>query len=75
MSHDKRQLAIYTIIFSIWWVFSLGALGFSKAITVRVGQLLGANEPRKAKRSAINLSYNNRTVNVDIYKHNLVYSE
>ena len=53
MSHDKRQLAIYTIIFSIWWVFSLGALGFSKAITVRVGQLLGANEPRKAKRSAI----------------------
>ena len=53
MSHDKRQLAVYTIIFSIWWVFCLGTLGFSKAIIVRAGHLLGANEPKKAKRSAI----------------------
>ena len=53
LAHDKRQLAIYSIVFSIWWVFTLAAIGFSSAITVRVGHLLGTNEPRKAKRSAI----------------------
>ena len=53
MSHDKRQLAIYTIIFSIWWVVAIGSMGFSKAIIVRVGHLFGANEPKKAKRSTI----------------------
>ena len=53
LAHDKRQLAIYSIVFSIWWVFTLAAIGFSSAITVRVGHLLGTNEPKKARRAAI----------------------
>ena len=52
MSNDKRELAIYSILYSIWWVCSIGTMGFSSAITVRVGNLLGANQPKKAKQAA-----------------------
>ena len=53
MCHDKRQLAILSILYSILWLFNLGTRGFSSAITVRIGNLLGANEPKMARRSAI----------------------
>ena len=53
MSHDKRELAIYSILFSIWWVCCIGVMGFASALTVRVGNLLGANEPIRAKRTTI----------------------
>ena len=52
-TNNQRQLAIYSIIYSIGWVSSLGTMGFSSAITVRVGYLLGANEPTKAKKVAL----------------------
>ncbi|KAI6650860.1 Multidrug and toxin extrusion protein 1-like [Oopsacas minuta] len=52
-ANDKRQLAIYSIIYSIGWVTSLGTMGFSSAITVRVGNLLGADDPKRAKKAAI----------------------
>ena len=52
-TNNQRQLAIYSIIYSIGWVFSLGTMGFSSAITVRVGNLLGANEPTRAKKVAV----------------------
>ena len=50
---DTAQLAVYTILYSIWFVFSLFSIGLSSAITVRVGNLLGAYEPKKAFRAAI----------------------
>ena len=53
MANDKRQLAIFSIIFSIGWVFCLATIGLSSAITIRVGYLLGDNEPRKAKKASI----------------------
>ncbi|KAI6650862.1 Multidrug and toxin extrusion protein 1 [Oopsacas minuta] len=52
-ANDKRQLAIYSILYSIVWVFSMGAMGFSSAMTVRVGNLLGADNPRRAKKITI----------------------
>ncbi|KAI6650859.1 Multidrug and toxin extrusion protein 1 [Oopsacas minuta] len=52
-ANDKRQLAIYSIIYSIGWVTSLGIMGFSSAITVRVGNLLGADDPKRAKKAAV----------------------
>ena len=42
---DQRQLAIYSVLYSIWWLFAMGSMGFANAITVRVGYLLGANQP------------------------------
>ena len=53
MADDKRELAIYSILFSIGWVFCLGIVGFSSAVTIRVGYLLGENEPVKARRASI----------------------
>ena len=53
MANNEKQLAIYSILFSIWWVFATGTVGFGSAVTVRVGNLLGANEPQRAKRAAI----------------------
>ena len=63
MSHDKRELAIYSILFSIWWVCNIGVMGFASALTVRVGNLLGANEPIRAKRTTvIGLAYGQLTI-------------
>ena len=53
MAHSEKQLAIYSILFSVWWVFATGTMGFASAITIRVGNLLGANEQQRAKRAAI----------------------
>ena len=53
IAHNNRQLAIYSIILSLWWLNSLGSIGFSSAITVRVGYFLGANDPKRSKRSAV----------------------
>ena len=53
MANSEKQLAIYSILFSIWWVFAAGIMGIGSAITVRVGNLLGANEQQRAKRAAI----------------------
>ena len=53
MANDKRELGIYSILFSIGWVFSLGTMGFSSAITIRVGHLLGENQPGKAKKAGM----------------------
>ena len=53
VSHNKTQLAIYSIMYSVWWVLSLLTMGYATSLTVRVGHLLGADEFRKAKRSTI----------------------
>ena len=53
ISHSKTQLAIYSIMYSVWWVVSLLSMGYATSLTVRVSQLLGADEFRKAKISAI----------------------
>ena len=53
ISHSKYELAIYSILYSVWFVISLFTMGFSSAITVRVGHLLGEDNTYKAKRSAI----------------------
>ena len=51
---DTTQLVIYTVLLSLWYVFGLWAMGgFSSAITVRVGNLLGAHEYKNAFRAAI----------------------
>ena len=50
---DTSQLAIYTIQISLWVVFALWAMGFSSAITVRIGNLLGAYEYKRAFRAAM----------------------
>ena len=51
--NNKDQLALYSIMYSVWFVYSLFAMGYTSSLTVRVGQLLGENDIRKAKRSAI----------------------
>ncbi|KAI6655987.1 Multidrug and toxin extrusion protein 1 [Oopsacas minuta] len=53
VSYDQNQLAIYSIMYSLWFMFSLFTMGFSRALTIRVGQLLGANNTARGKRSAI----------------------
>ena len=53
VSHSKNQLALYSIMYSVWFVISLTTMGLSSAITVRVGHLLGENDTQRAKRSAI----------------------
>ena len=50
---SKEQLAIYSIMYSVWYVISLFTMGFKSSIAVRVGHLLGENDIQKAKRSAI----------------------
>ena len=51
--HDTEQVAIYSVLFSIWYTFSLIVVGFSSAITVRVGNLLGSQESNRARRAAL----------------------
>ena len=53
IERDQRQLAIYSILYSIWWLFAMGSMGFANAITARVGYLLGANQPYLARRATI----------------------
>ncbi|KAI6658133.1 Multidrug and toxin extrusion protein 1-like [Oopsacas minuta] len=53
ISHDKNQLAIYSIMYSVWFLFMLFTMGYERALTIRVGHLLGANTVTKAKKSAI----------------------
>ena len=53
MSNDSRQLAIYSILHSIAWVSTLSAMGLSSCIAVRVGILLGSNEPKKARNASL----------------------
>ena len=53
INHDKNQLALYSIMYSVWFVFSLFTMGYGRAITVRVGHLLGASDTKHAKRSAV----------------------
>ena len=50
---DKDELAIYSIMYSVWYLFSLFTAGYSKALTIRVGYLLGAGSVTQAKRSAV----------------------
>ena len=53
MSNDSRQLAIYSILHSIAWVSTLSTMGLSSCIAVRVGILLGSNEPKKARNASL----------------------
>ena len=53
MSNDSRELAIYSILYSIAWVITLSAMGLSSSIAVRVGILLGSNEPKKARNASL----------------------
>ena len=53
MAHNNKQLAIYSVMFSLFWILALGSNGFASAITVRVGNLLGENEQKKSQKSAI----------------------
>ena len=53
IERDQRQLAIYSILYSIWWICAMGSMGFANAITVRVGYLLGANQPNLARKVTI----------------------
>ena len=50
---DQRELAIFSALYSAYWVVCMGSMGFSSAIAVRVSLLLGSKEPKQAKRSAI----------------------
>ena len=50
---NQRELAIFSILYAIGWVLSLAIMGLSSSVTCRVGKLLGANEPKSARRSAI----------------------
>ncbi|KAI6648488.1 Multidrug and toxin extrusion protein 1 [Oopsacas minuta] len=51
--NDESEFAIFSIMISVWYLYSLFTMGYSRALTVRVGQLLGANTVTKAKKSAI----------------------
>ena len=53
ISHNNSQLAMYSIMYSVWFAISLFTMGYSSALTVRVGHLLGAEDTKMAKRSAI----------------------
>ena len=50
---DKRELAIFSVLYSVYWVLCMGCMGFSSAVAVRVGTLLGSKEAKQARRSAI----------------------
>ena len=50
---DEDELAIYSIMYSVWYLFSLFTSGYSKALTIRVGYLLGADSVTQAKKSAV----------------------
>ena len=53
INHDKNQLAIYSILYSVWKAFALFTNGYYSALTVRVGHHLGASDTTRAKRSAV----------------------
>ena len=53
ISHSNTQLAMYSIMYSIWFAFSLFTKGYSSALTVRIGHLLGEKDAKAAKRSAV----------------------
>ena len=53
IAHDETQIGIYSVLYSVWFVLSIFAIGFGSSLTIRVGQLLGANEPSQARRVAI----------------------
>ena len=53
INHEENQLAVYSIMFSVWFTFSLFTRGCYSAITVRVGHLLGTSDAIHAKRSAV----------------------
>ena len=53
IAHDETQVGIYSILYSLWFVFYLFAIGYGSAITVRIGNLLGANDPILARKAAI----------------------
>ena len=53
LAHDEWKIAIYSILYSLWFVFYLFAMGYGSAITVRLGNILGSNQPIQAKRAAI----------------------
>ena len=53
LAHDEWQIAIYSILYSLWFVFDLFVVGYGSAITVRLGKILGSNQPVQAKRAAI----------------------
>ncbi|KAI6650867.1 Multidrug and toxin extrusion protein 1 [Oopsacas minuta] len=53
IAHDQKQLAIYSILYSVWWVCYLTCAGFSSSITVRIAHLLGANQPKRARNATI----------------------
>ena len=53
INHDKNELAIYSILYSVWMVFALFTNGYYSALTVRVGHHLGASDTTRAKRSAV----------------------
>ena len=50
---SKTELAIYSIMYSVWWILSLLTMGYATSLSIRVSHMLGANEFRKAKLSAI----------------------
>ena len=50
---DKRELAISSVLYSVYWVLCMGCMGFSSAVAVRVSSLLGSKESKKAMRSAM----------------------
>ena len=53
IAKSEAQLAIFSILYSIWFVFDPIAFGYSSAITIRVGHVLGLNEPARARRVSI----------------------
>ena len=53
VAHSKEQLAIYSILYSVWFVVALVTMGYSNALAIRISHLLGQNEISTAKRSAI----------------------
>ena len=53
IAKNRTQLTIFSILYSIWFVLSLFSMGYASAITVRIGNILGANDPAEAKKTAI----------------------
>ena len=53
IAHDETQIGIYSVLYSVWFIVFIFAIGFGSSLTVRLGQLLGANEPSQARRVAI----------------------
>lgn len=53
LAGDRRELAIFSILYSVYWVLCMGCMGFASALTVRVGSLLGSKEAKQARSSAI----------------------